>query len=177
MYAQPPITSHNAYTTSCIALCYSYTEPQSRGHPQNRPLNAKVPKSLERSALPSVVSRVGRGLQPRLLFLQLKSDGLSRRFSICVGRAREGFFGCLLCLGMFPRDWCCRATQGATRRLLAISASCVAYSKTMAEPAHNRFALLLELLCDITPGIVRRRSAHSRRKRIFLLSLLGRTGA
>ena len=127
MYAQPPITSHNAYTTSCIALCYSYTEPQSRGHPQNRPLNAKVPKSLERSALPSVVNRVGRGLQPRLLFLQLKSDGLSRRFSLCFGCARQGCFRRLVAVWYHSsgigRIVAHRARQALTVRLYSLCAN------------------------------------------------------
>lgn len=71
----------NAYRFPCnIGDCRT-TEPYIMKESIIQPLSYKSSRSLIRSALPTDVNRGGEALQPRLLFLQVKSAGECR--SIC----------------------------------------------------------------------------------------------
>ena len=139
-------------------ICKSTKKPLTVG------IAVRCKASREGLATPTLIpaTKIGRTKPPIFTVRWARKRGLSRLFVV------PWYVSSRLVL-----SWHTRRYKAFTCDICVLCAC----GKTMAEPAHNRFALLLELLCDITPGIVRRRSAHSRRKRIFLLSLLGRTGA
>ena len=98
-------------------------EPENKINGIFLTLSLKSLKVLQRSALPSDVNRVGEAVQPRLLFLQVKSAGFSADFLLFLTPLHKAVY--LPFFGRWYPFSTCRlispygAKQGLTRRLFS----------------------------------------------------------